>query len=487
MDRKLKVRVNLIICAVILAGFFAVGLTSYSTYSATIRDDIVNISKLTATNIYSDISNELTKPIFVSLTMANDNFLKSWLKAETTSADPAAHERELQSYLLGLRQKYGYDSVFMISEATKTYYHFQGVNKVVSPNDEHDRWYFSFIERNIPYDLDIDTDEANHNRLSVFINCRVTGEDGRLMGVTGVGLELNEVQDLLKSFEHDFQLEALLFNRDGLVQVHTNARNIEHENVFDLPELSLHRQEVLNNRTNMQVYQYDGNPSDGYLITRYIDDLDWYLLINKDISVLERSFATELVRDFILFVAVALTVLLIVNRIIMQKERALISMAKTDQLTGLPNRRGFNELLERSASGVDGGNPLFVFVFDIDNFKKINDGHGHLIGDKILQRIGQAASEAFAGLGDISRWGGDEFAGYARGSRQEVMDRVERFFRRVQDDPEFKAYATTLSMGITEMHGIDTPDTLIYRADQALYEAKETGKNRYIVIDGVRN
>ena len=81
----------------------------------------MNISKLTATSIYSEIRNELTKPIFVSLTMANDNFLKNWLKEESDAIDAPSHQRELQKYLLGIKAKYNYNSVFVISAASKYY------------------------------------------------------------------------------------------------------------------------------------------------------------------------------------------------------------------------------------------------------------------------------------------------------------------------------------------------------------------------------
>ena len=216
MDRKFKISANILICLIILVGFSAVAVTSYNTYSNIINDDIVNISKLTSTNIYSDIRNELTKPIFVSLTMANDSFLKKWIQNEQ-KANSTAHQEELRQYLLGLKDKYNYDSVFLVSDTTKNYYHYNGINKVVSEGNAHDVWYFDFLNSRLVYDLDVDTDEANHNRLSVFVNCRMTGEDGRLMGVTGVGLELDQVQSLLKSFEENYGLEALLFSEDGTV------------------------------------------------------------------------------------------------------------------------------------------------------------------------------------------------------------------------------------------------------------------------------
>ncbi len=481
MENTRRVRVNILICVIILVGFAAVGLTGSVTYSEIIRDDIANISRLTATNIYAEIRNELTKPIFVSLTMANDSFLKGWLRAEAAGDNSAEHLMDLQEYLRGIKEKYGYDSVFMVSEATKAYYHYQGINKVIKPDNDHDKWYWNFLHKHAAYDLDVDTDEVNHNRLSVFVNCRVTDESGKLLGVTGVGLEINQVQDLLKHFEQNFQLEAMLFNRDGQVQVHSNSRSIGNGNLLEQEVLVANREEILEDRNSLHVYKYQNEEADGYLITRYVEDLDWYLLVKKDTSVLEQSFRTQMISDFAIYVLAVLLVLLVVNRIILQKERSLVSMAKTDQLTGLPNRRGFNDMLEKADTS-EGS--LFVFVFDVDNFKKINDQHGHLVGDNILRLYGRLARQAFSGIGEIARWGGDEFAGFLRSGREDTLNAIESFFESIRRTPEFESYHTTISMGVAVASRIDTADTLIYRADMALYEAKGNGKDRYVILDG---
>ena len=483
MDRKFQIRANILICVIIFIGFAAVGFTSYDTYSHIISDDIVNISKLTSTNIYSDIRNELTKPIFVSLTMANDSFLKNWLLDEQ-SGNSVAHQEALREYLLGFRKKYHYDSVFLISEKSKAYYHYNGINKVISPDDEHDKWYYDFRDSGYSYDLDVDTDEANHNRLSVFVNCRVTDENGSLLGVTGVGLEMDHVQGLLKAFEDDYALEAMLFNEEGVVQVHTRADSIEKTNIFDNGILKENRQKITDNRDSLVVFEYRQEPFNGYYITRYIEDLNWYLLVKKDTSVLEETMYDQIGRDVIIYAIVAACVLVIANSIIRKNDKLMMSMTKTDLLTGLLNRRGFNERLEKVIGEEADGKPFYVFVFDIDNFKKVNDSHGHLIGDKVLREIGQLALAVFSDTGMISRWGGDEFAGYITGERTDVISVVERFFKRVQQEPAFELYRTTVSMGITRAHKIDNADTLIYRADQALYEAKGSGKNRYRIIDG---
>ncbi len=483
MDRKFKLSTNILICVIILVGFVAMAITSACTYSAVINDDIMNISKLTSTNIYSDIRNELTKPIFVSLTMANDNFLKLWLKTEETE-NTAQHQESLRQYLLGLKEKYSYDSVFLVSSASHNYYHFNGINKVVGKSDPHDVWYFNFIDSGMTYDLDVDTDQANQNQLSVFVNCRMTDEKGNLMGVTGVGLVMNQVQTLLKSFEDEYGLEALLFNKDGLVMADTHVGTVEQKNVFDAQILNGNRQEIIEKQNVLQVFPYSEGSIGGYYITRYVEDLGWYLLIKKDTSVLARSMYAQTIRDVVIYVLVAACVLFIANRIIRKNERMMLNLTKTDILTGLPNRRALAESLEKALAEAPLRGAFWMFVFDIDNFKLVNDTHGHLVGDKVLHVIGQLAMDAFMDAGKICRWGGDEFAGFYFGEKQQVTEAITRFFDSIYKEPSFAMYPITVSMGVTKGQKIDSESTLIYRADQALYQAKDNGKNRYCFNEG---
>ena len=481
MEKKVKIRINFLICLIILVGFIAVGFTSYNAYSTVIKDDIFNISKLTSTGIYSDIRNELTKPIFVSLTMANDSFLKTWLKDEGSGNISSGHEKALQNYLLGLKNKYGYNSVFMISEATQKYYTYKGLNKVISPADSHDQWYYTFLDTGDLYELDVDTDQVNKNSLTVFINCRIQDENGNLLGVTGVGLELDQVQDLLESFENEFGLKAILFNQDGIVQVSSDSAAIEKQNVFDLAVLEESKDKIIASNS-LQAFQYNDGNTDGYLITRYIEDMNWYLLIEKDTSVLTRSFYQQLISDFIILAAVVLAVLLIVDRLIRRNEKNLNLMARTDWLSSLQNRRGFHESLAAALTSPKHPKPFFVFVFDIDNFKTVNDKNGHLIGDRIIKQIGQTASEVFSGEA-VFRWGGDEFAGFISGDPEEARDLIELFFKRICEDAYLGSYGITVSLGATKCNPGDSNDMLLYRADQALYNAKAGGKNRYIFLD----
>lgn len=481
MIGKRKIKINVLICIIILAGFISMVAISYNTYSGIIKDDIKNISKLTTTNIYSDLSNQLTKPIFVSLTMANDSFVMNWLEEEKNNKSSIEHQNKMTEYLNGLKEKYNYNSVFLVSDYSKIYYHYKGINKIISKDNAHDQWYYDYIASNLVYTLDVDTDEVNRNKLSVFINCKIVDDNGNLLGVTGVGLELNKVQEMLKKYKDDFQLEAMLIDKQGVIQVHSNTNLIEKKNLFDNEYGKRNKASILANKKTISVFQYKDKNYQGYMITKYIDDLDWYLVVKKDTSVLVKSFHSILLKDMVIFFIVIFFNILIITQLIKSNDVTLTNMAKTDTLTGLTNRRGFDEVLERILFNAKDKDNYYIFVFDIDDFKNVNDMHGHLIGDAVICQIASIIKDYLSENGKVFRWGGDEFTGYIYSKKDDLEDNLNMMFQAIKNDPELSRYHASISLGITPIQKSDTVDTLIKRADKALYRAKENGKDQYII------
>jgi diguanylate cyclase (GGDEF)-like protein len=175
----------------------------------------------------------------------------------------------------------------------------------------------------------------------------------------------------------------------------------------------------------------------------------------------------------------------------------LIDYAETDTLTGLYNRKTFDEHLDRvlahTSAGEDGELSAqlprrrhaaehasnWLAIIDIDHFKQINDRHGHLIGDEVLVLLARLMRNAFRLDDQLFRFGGEEFITVLQaGGGQNALNVLERFRRQVE------AYAfpmvgdITISIGFTEVTQYDNPTDLIDRADKALYFAKEHGRNR---------
>ncbi len=153
-------------------------------------------------------------------------------------------------------------------------------------------------------------------------------------------------------------------------------------------------------------------------------------------------------------------------------------MALTDELTGLPNRRAWDDELQRElARARRHSERLSVAMIDLDRFKEFNDSRGHQAGDQLLAEVGAAWRDAIRGSDFIARYGGEEFAvllpGCPPASAPEVVERLR----------DVTPMDQTCSAGIAAWDGEETAKKLIARADAALYEAKRSGRDRIVVAE----
>lgn len=166
-------------------------------------------------------------------------------------------------------------------------------------------------------------------------------------------------------------------------------------------------------------------------------------------------------------------------------ENQLRELANTDSLTGLPNRRAFFERLETELARVDRyGEPLSVIMMDIDNFKSINDVHGHSFGDEVIARIAATAASALRTPVDlIGRLGGEEFAvllpATGADGACECAERMRIAVADISFDSGGESVRVTASFGIAATAADDQQGSdVVSRADSALYRAKTGGRNR---------
>jgi diguanylate cyclase (GGDEF)-like protein/PAS domain S-box-containing protein len=163
-------------------------------------------------------------------------------------------------------------------------------------------------------------------------------------------------------------------------------------------------------------------------------------------------------------------------------------MAITDELTGLRNRRYIVERLEEEFQRAKRtGRPLSLIMLDIDHFKKINDAHGHLFGDLVLQVVSVRMKEALRKHDLIGRVGGEEFLVVCPESSLEdtvmVAERIRKIIRREAISDGVREAAVALSAGVTMLRDDDrSSEKFFSRADTALYKAKEQGRNRVAVL-----
>jgi diguanylate cyclase len=168
---------------------------------------------------------------------------------------------------------------------------------------------------------------------------------------------------------------------------------------------------------------------------------------------------------------------------------AYISRSLTDPLTGLPNRREFNDRLEERMGAWTRRREVFsLLLLDVDHFKKLNDQHGHVVGDQVLASIGRALRGAIRREDAVARYGGEEFAillpSTSLGQAIKVAQKVREAVARATVEHNHERIAITVSGGIATISANEQAEMLIERADLALYAAKEAGRNRAFVHDG---
>jgi diguanylate cyclase (GGDEF)-like protein len=157
--------------------------------------------------------------------------------------------------------------------------------------------------------------------------------------------------------------------------------------------------------------------------------------------------------------------------------------ARTDALTGIFNRRGFLEQSASSNRWALDRKPTAVMLIDLDNFKSINDRFGHAVGDRVLQIFAETAAASISSGGLIGRWGGDEFVAVlydtGRDDAKAAAAHMQGTFQQLAADIDGDAVNATLSVGMvfSPEGPLDLP-ALLVQADEALYLAKELGRNR---------
>jgi diguanylate cyclase (GGDEF)-like protein len=173
---------------------------------------------------------------------------------------------------------------------------------------------------------------------------------------------------------------------------------------------------------------------------------------------------------------------LLLEKLQLQSE-AFERQAREDSLTGLVNRRSFDEALAREfARAQRNGRPLAVALGDLDHFKRINDQYSHAAGDAALRAVANLIRDTCRGMDVTARWGGEEFAVlFPETTREEahrICERLREAVERIDNSAFAPGHRMTISIGVTDQIGLSHHEKMISRADARLYEAKHAGRNR---------
>lgn len=164
--------------------------------------------------------------------------------------------------------------------------------------------------------------------------------------------------------------------------------------------------------------------------------------------------------------------------------KIMSDLAMTDSLTQVDNRRRLEKYIYEEVNRANRHNlPLTMLMFDIDNFKRINDRYGHASGDLVLVKTAHLIRDNLRSSDHFGRWGGDEFLIVATNTDEATaIHLAERLRKILEITPIFEFMPITCSFGVTRYARGDSPDVLVRRADMGLFRAKRNGCNQVVTI-----
>lgn len=323
MKNNILFRTNLMVSVILLIGFTLIAVLSYRANYNAYLVKTEQVASLANEGIFYQLSTMLTKPVNVSQTMAHDSLLIELLGSEGSRWQDADFQDIISNYLRAYKEKYRYDSVFLVSTVTNNYYNFNGMDRNLLPGEAENDWYYEFLQNGEEYSLNVDNDEVvgADNKITLFVNCKIKNPQGQVIGVVGVGVNIDYLQDLLRQYENKYNVGTFLIDAAGAIQVSGTYTGHSQVDWFKINESENIRQEVLewkNGKTNWDVWMPGSVQSSekSYLVVRYIPDLEWYLLVKQDTGALVEELNAKVLQTAILIGIVILSIILIITSVI---------------------------------------------------------------------------------------------------------------------------------------------------------------------------
>jgi diguanylate cyclase (GGDEF)-like protein len=355
------------------------------------------------------------------------------------------------------------------------------------PEDRSDEEYFK-VHRDQPnVGLFISRPMLHHGAYAIVLSRRITGEDGRFLGVVAGSIRFSYFHDLFGRLRLSGDDTITVFRHDGTVIMRKPFDlDVIGKNLGDLPGVKRALSEPSGSYTGLATAIHSSRLyvwRDGTRPLVVLVGKRW-----EDIYRLWRVEATRIGAIMAVLAVFVLAVTLFLAREIGRRaaaEEKLEELATTDALTGLRNRRKFDVSIETEwRRAVRQRRPLALLMIDADHFKTFNDSFGHQAGDEVLIGIAICISDSVRRAADCAaRYGGEEFAVLLPGLSPTEAYAVAETIRLKVEQWSGETGTTTVSIGVASM----IPDAqtewtvMVHAADKALYGAKANGRNRTVL------
>jgi len=456
--------------------FFTIIAIVFSSYF-TLKEVITkyNINQHQAiVPLFSLINNEIIKPLDSAFFMANDTFIINYIEQDNIE------QQVIVNYLT--RPSNAYKMLTFIA-MEKHGYLLDSNNKKVLLDSEPAEWYSRLNKKKEHQFADIGNAEDPH----LYFDIKIFNAQQEFLGFIGVAIDLNHFEQKFTEYQQRFGFELILVDEKNNITLSSNN--------FMKTE-SHHRSEELINIEKFEWYKVlsaENNHNEkmsvrsvehqGKIISQLpLDELNWKMFIISPPATQQSEYWKLFTARIGLFIFLILVLYTLFNLSIGHFKNRLVEDSETDFLTKLPNRSFIHWKYEEL---VKSNKHISIVIADIDNFKKINDTYGHVVGDEVLRVIAKQFSNKLR-QNDIScRWGGEEFVMLLPNtSVKHALEITERIRKNIEETPfsissSNITFKTTVSFGIYESPLTGSSlEQLIKNADSALYRAKDNGRNR---------
>ena len=477
-----KYRLLFIITSMLI--IFSIGM-SLLNYIVFIKNEKQQLSEqslpLSIDNIYTEIQKNIIEPYLVASSMANNTFVHDWIKNEKRDS------KKIVKYLSKVQNEYNVLNTFAVIHKTRNYYSAKGFSHKIDMDNPNSLWYKEFLLQGETHELNLDIAPNIANDLILFINYKIHDNSGSLLGVTGVALETKKINFLMHKFKKQYNLDVYFFNKQGEL-ILTKEKKLQTLLIDEMEDFSALKEKIISKNENNVLHNYtsiDGNSH--ILMTKYIEELDLYMCVDADVNEFTKSVKSVFLLNIIVSLVMILVLGYILYMFIRKYSDRLEKLSIQDPLTSLSNRRDFeNKFLSLYKQQKRNPKEICVLFFDLDNFKSINDNLGHQIGDRILIRFAEILQKNTRESDFLARWGGEEFViTLIDSSITSAIKIANSLLAETQDDKELQKLSTatvTCSIGLTKFTTDDTVESVIDRADSAMYQSKNNGKNQITVL-----
>lgn len=290
-------RTNLCISIIIILGFIITSYISYHSNQGMFQKDARQVLDLATGAIENEINAMFERPLNISLTMANDTLLKDYLNRE----EEEDFEQGIQEYLRTYHEKYGYEAIFLVSAQSGRYYSYNGYERVLDESANADSWFFELMDPPGEYALNIDNDQTfrGANEITAFINCRILGRDQEVLGVVGIGIRTDRIQEIFDRYEKEYGVYSFLADQSGQIRIHTSTA--------DEPA----------NPDQVEMHQ--------------IEKLNWQLVVESDSMERMGDLKHQFMENMIVILVVIVLVLVVIMRIIHLYDARLVKILEAQE------------------------------------------------------------------------------------------------------------------------------------------------------------